>query len=151
MPRSNEPSGRLGVYKRLEDVPDRYRLASYASSYRGRDAWQEYVHSELSDAADTVQYEAKLAEESWKDHMADRGRHHALATPDDVESWAAKLLDRMQARRAYNPYWVRLEAFYNYLLWHTDHPHVYHPPRLAAVRGNTASDIWSAKLKEGDA
>ena len=149
MPKSREPSNRIGVYKSLDDVPSRYRLESYAGTYAGRDTWAEYFEAELSEAAETVQYESELAETSWKNHMDERGRHHALATPADVDRWAVELLDRMQVSRAYNPYWVRLEKFYSYLLWHTDHPHVYHPPRIAAARGGAAADIWKAKIETG--
>lgn len=147
MPKSRDPSDRIGVYKKLEDVPDRYRLGNYGGTYAGRNIWGEYVEAELSDAAETVQYEAELVEKSWKSHMDDRGRHHALATPADVDSWAEKILGRMKVPRAYNPYWVRLEGFYSYLLWHTEHPHVYHPPRMAATEGGAATDIWEAKLE----
>lgn len=148
MPKSEDPLGRVGVYKTLDAVPDHSRLSIHASSYNGRDVWAEYVDAELSDAADTVQYETGLVETAWKDHMAQRGRHHALARPADVESLFSELLERMQAKRAYNPYWVRLEEFYDYLMWHTEHPHTYHPPRMAAGQGGAAREVWDYKISE---
>jgi hypothetical protein len=150
MPKSEDPLGRLGVYKSIEDVPDRYRLRVHESKYAGRDVWQEYRESELSGAAETVRRETDLVERSWKKHMEDQGRHHALATPSDVETWIPKLLERMQLVRAYNPYWVRLEEFYDYLMWHKDHPHVYHPPRMAAGLDGSANEIWTVKTQDWD-
>jgi hypothetical protein len=36
--------------------------------------------------------------------MEERGRHHALATPADVEAFFADLTDRMKLEQAYNAY-----------------------------------------------
>ncbi|WP_199719631.1 hypothetical protein [Halorubrum sp. Atlit-26R] len=148
MPKSEDPHQRIGVYKTVEQVPDYARLSHYTASYSGRDVWSEYYNAELSDAAETVEYEAGLVEESWKGHMDECGRHHALAKPADVEAWFTKLVDRMQYKRAYNPYWVRLEEFYDYLVWHTDHPHTYHPARMAAGQGGVTNEIWCFKIRE---
>ncbi|MFA9518126.1 hypothetical protein ACERIT_13050 [Halopenitus sp. H-Gu1] len=148
MPKSSNPLRRIGVYKTLDQVPDHSRLYNYAATYESRDVWAEYVDQELSGAAETVQYETELVETSWKDHMRQRGRHPALARPDDVELWFAELTDRMQTKRAYNPYWVRLEDFYTYLLWHTEHPHSYHPPRMAAGKDGATSRVWEFKIGE---
>lgn len=148
MPKSRDPLDRIGVYKTLDQVPDHSRLSNYARAYQGRDVWAEYIDAELPNPAERVQYEIKLVEESWKDHMAQRGRHHALARPGDVDSWFAELTDRMQAKRAYNPYWVRLEGFYAYLMWHTEFPHVYHPPRMAAGQSSVTRAVWDFKISE---
>lgn len=145
---SSDPRRRIGVYKTLEQVPDHSRLSNSAKSFEGRDVWAEYIAHELPDPARTVQYETELVEESWKDHMQQRGRHPALARPDDVESWFADLIERMQTKRAYNPYWVRLEEFYTYLQWHTEYPHAYHPPRMAAGQGGVTREIWDYKISE---
>jgi len=148
VPKSENPLARVGVYKTLEEVPDHSRLSIYESAYDGRDVWGEYVATVLSDAAETVQYETGLVEKTWKSHMAQRGRHHALATPADIESLFSELLDRMQTKRAYNPYWVRLEEFYAYLMWHTGHPHAYHPPRMAAGQNGAARTVWKYKVRQ---
>jgi len=148
MTKSSDPHRRIGVYKTLDQVPEHHRLANSATTFAGRDVWAEYVEHELAGAAETVQYETGLVEESWKDHMQQRGRHPALARPADVESWAVTLLDRMQPKRAYNPYWVRLDEFYTFLLWHTEYPHSYHPPRMAAGQDGAASRIWDFKVRD---
>ncbi len=33
----------MGVYKRLEQVPHRYRLANYQANYEGENSWETFV------------------------------------------------------------------------------------------------------------
>lgn len=148
MSKSRDPKRRIGVYKTLDQVPLHSRLSTSERAFAGRDVWAEYVEAELPDAAKTVQYETGLVEESWKNHMQQRGRHPALARPADIESWFAELIDRMQTKRAYNPYWVRVDEFYTYLLWHTEYPHSYHPPRMAAGQNGVTRDVWEFKVRD---
>lgn len=144
------PADRMGVYKRLSDVPDRRRLYHHEDAYASRDAWAEYVTETgaLDGVSDDRAAEIERVERSWKALMADRGRDHALATPADVEAWAQRLLDRITPRTAYNPYWCQVESFYDWLLWHTDHPHVYHPVLMAAdeYEDRAAGRLWTEKL-----
>ena len=147
--KSADPADRVGVYKQFADVPARYRLQQHAAAYADRDVWAEFmaVQREQYDSDRFEQVSANAAAD-WKDHMTERGRHHALATPDDVEAWCAELLDRLALRTAYNKYWIRIEQFYDWMLWHTDHPHLYHPPRMAAVEysDGSAGNIWAKKI-----
>jgi len=149
MPKADDPHNRIGVFKSLADVPQAYRLQQHANAYVNQEPWVEYVESELTEASEAVLYEAGLVEDDWKDYMNQQGRHYALATPADVEAWCKELLDRMAPKRAYNPYWVRLQDFYDYLLWHTEHPHLYHPPLMAAGTDEAAQRIWKEKLATG--
>ena len=141
----------MGVYKRLEDVPQSDRLATYAEAYEGRDTWHTFLDEYLFERynSDRFKEDARRAGRYWKAHMETCGRHHALATPEDVETWMAALLDRVQVKTAYNSYWVRVERFYWWLQWHTDHPHVYHPPLIAAAAGGAAGTVWEEKISRG--
>lgn len=146
--RPTNPAARAGVYKRLDTVPDRYRLHHHADAYAGRDVWEEYLTGyffETFDSESTREYTIR-AGEKWKDFMTDRGRHHALATPDDVEVWCSGLLDRMTVHSAYQNYWTKLERFYSWLQTHTEHPHVYHPFRMAAIASPSSGAIWEEKI-----
>lgn len=151
MPRkTTDPGKRAGVYKRLDDVPDRYRLYHHAAAYDGRDLWEEYLTEfffEQFDSESTKEY-TRRAGNHWKEHMNQRGRHHALATPEDAETWCIALLDRMQIGSAYQNYWTKLERFYSWLHTHTEHPHVYHPFRIAAAEYPTAGAIWDVKISK---
>lgn len=146
-----EPRGRMGVFKSLESVPPRYRLAHHVEAYEGRDVWAKFMGEER-ERYDSERFieNCQRVERRWKDHMADRDRHHALATPKDVEVWFEALLEGMKPRSAYNPYWVRLEAFYDWLLWNRDHSHVYNPVLMAAEQYPTAGRLWEEKIAKND-
>jgi hypothetical protein len=149
MPRiTTDPGERAGVYKYIDDVPDRYRLYQHASAYEGRNVWEEYLNEYFFEnfGADSTRDYTRRAGNDWKDHTADRGRHHALATPEDVEVWCTALLKRMQVGSAYRNYWTKLERFYSWLHTHTEHPHVYHPFRMAAAEYSSAGAIWERKI-----
>jgi len=141
---------RLGVYKRLEEVPDRYRFYQYEDAYAGRDVWDEFV-SHKTKTYDTKSYLDRIsrAGDSWKEFMEIRQRHPALATPDLVEMWTTAILLGCKTRTAYEHYWVYVEHFYDWLKNHTDHPHVYNPVHMAVIdESNHASKrIWREKTK----
>jgi hypothetical protein len=137
----------MGIYKRHTDVPERDRLASYAERYDGWDVWTDFRESRSNDFdSDGYQQTFTKTERAWKTHMRERGRHHALAHPDDVETWCADLAASRTIRTVYSQYWVRLEEFYTWLQFHADHPHRYHPVWMAATAGDTAGRIWETKL-----
>ncbi|EMA43158.1 hypothetical protein [Halococcus saccharolyticus] len=139
----------MGVYKTLDEVPDRYRFYQHAAAYDGRDVWDEYLETHLWErgSSDKFKKDTRLVERRWKAHMDDRGRHHALATPEDVNAWFESLLDQLALWSAYTPYWVRIEDFYRWLQWHTDHPHTYHPVLMAAAEYDAASKVWAEKIR----
>lgn len=148
---STDPIDRMGVYKRLSEVPSHYRLDQHANTYAGRDVWEEYLSSYLFKRHNSERFkeDARRAGQYWREHVKGRGRHHALATPVDVETWCAGLLGRMGHKTAYNSYWVKLERFYRWLLTHTDHPHVYSPFLMAAADGGAAGEVWEEKIRRG--
>lgn len=146
--KSPDVTDRMGVYKRFAEVPAHDRFATSATAYDGEDVWATFVATR-ADEFDSTRYHAtfRKTEGTWKAHMADRGRHHALATPEDVETWCATLAETRTIATVYTEYWVRLEEFYSWLQWHTDHPHVYHPLYMAAATEETAGAVWAEKVK----
>lgn len=146
------PSERLGVYKHLDDVPAHYRLQTYRDRYGGVDVLERFLTEHLFErySSDRFVEDARRAARRWKTHMASQGRHHALATPADVEAWCGDLVDQYVLRTAYNSYWVRIERFYRWLRWHTDHPHVYNPMLMAAAEYPAAGSIWDEKISRGE-
>lgn len=149
---STNPAERLGVYKSLADVPDRYRLRTHSSAYEGRDVWHEFLTEYLFERFNSERFkdDARRAGRYWKEHMEQRERHHALATPTDVEMWIADLFADRKVKTVYNEYWVRIERFYWWLQWHTEHPHVYNPVLIAAVEGTTSQTVWDEKIARRD-
>jgi hypothetical protein len=156
--KSTDPNDYMGIYKRLADVPDRYRLSQHAAAYNGRNVWQDYLDDSLFDRlqSDRSRRDARRVGQDWQDHTSTRGRHHALATPEDVETWFADLLDRLALETVYTHRYVWLEGFFSWLQSHTDHPHVYHPVWMAAADdgGDATGSLWEYKIHrtraEGD-
>lgn len=143
------PEGHMGVFKDLESVPDRYRFQNFTAEYAGRDVWDEYMTEQVyelhPDLSETTLTRLNRAERRWKEHMNERGRHHALATPADVEAFCESLGD-ISLETAYGQYWQRIEGMYSWLQSHTEHPHVYHPVFMAAAEYPNAREIWDHRI-----
>lgn len=146
MSQPQSPADRLGVFKELSDVPESRRLYQYGGAYEGRDTWGEY--------RETVDLSQRMGEDwarfarRWKGHMNDRGRHHELAQPADVETWSENLLGQFSVDRAYQ-HWTVIEGFYEWLRWHTEHPHTYNPFHMAATEPESnARQIWNRKMEK---
>lgn len=148
--KSTNPSDCMGVYKSLDDVPAKYRLGSFAVTFAGRDVWGEYIERKVSvenpDASDHFWRRVDRAGESWKDHMADRGRHHALARPSDVIDWVEELSDDYAPRSLHRYYWSHVDRFYRWMESRTDYPHVYNPARIAVLESDTVRAVWDARF-----
>lgn len=148
MRQSPDPRDRMGIYKRLSDVPPKHRLESYADRYKNESTYEEFLEEDFFERVDadrTVQ-KARLAGRRWRAHMETCSRHHALATPSDVEAWMDDLLGQVSMNTAYNIYWVKLEQFYTWLQRRVDHPHTYHPFLIAAAEYPVAGRVWEKKL-----
>lgn len=145
--KSAYPLDRLGVYKRLEDVPAKHRFERYEREYSDRNVWQEFCeyHEYQQGTSSNFRRDVDRVGSNWIDHMDAIGRHHALATPDHVETWCEQLVAAKSDSTAYN-YWVRIKRFYEWLQRHVAHPHVYNPVLMAAVNGGAAGRIWDIKL-----
>jgi hypothetical protein len=144
------PEQYAGVFQRYDEVPERYRLQTYAQQYAGANTWDEYVEDVLFEEHDPVsdylRDTARRAGESWLAHMDDCGRHHALATPADVEAWCADLLDGRTAQTAHEKYYLRIYQFYEHLATSYHHPHAYNPLLLAAIEHDSAREVWMYRI-----
>ncbi|MFB6206447.1 MAG: hypothetical protein ABEJ05_07985 [Haloglomus sp.] len=146
MPEVQPPNDRLGVFKELSEVPDARRLYQYSRTYEGKDTWSEYRAK--FDLSKRMSEEWDRFARRWKEHMTEQGRHHALARPDDVETWSEWLLSQFSVDRSYQ-HWNVIEGFYDWLKWHTDHPHAYNPFHMAARKdGSSAHKIWQRKMEK---
>lgn len=144
MSEARTPDDRLGVFKELSDVPDARRLYQFEAAYEGQNTWRDY--REKHELSDRMSEEWQRFARRWKDHMDDRGRHHALARPSDVELWSEWMLSQFSVNRAYQ-HWNVIEGFYEWLKYHTDHPHTYNPFHMAASSdGSNTREIWAEKM-----
>lgn len=147
--KSPDPDDRMGKLNRMDKVRSRRRLHQLTDAYEGRDIWQEFCEKHQYEQGSYEGYEEDVDRvgNHWKDHMADRERHHALALPDDVEAWSAELLAEKSMRGAHD-YWLRVREFYDWLQWQTEYPHLYHPVLMAAAVGDAAEELWEWKTKQ---
>lgn len=156
MPRTNrrvptEPIERAGIFKRLEEVPVQYLLETRSAEYEDRDLWTEwYRDTEKADLAERTRKRINRCEKRWKAHMDERGRHHGLARPEDVEAFLEPLAEEYAMASLYNYWFARLASFYRHLWHHADHFHAYSPVVLAAIEGGVARDCWDYRQGVAD-
>jgi len=89
--KSQDPRDRLGAYDCLENVPSHHRLIQYHDELRARDVWQEFCEEHEYQCGSSEHFRSKVDRigEAWCEYMADRPRHHALATPGVIELQSA--------------------------------------------------------------
>lgn len=131
---------RLGVFKSIDDVPSRYRFEAFAQSIKQKDVWAEW-NAQHSDT-EWKQNESRRVRNRWEEHLEPIDRHHALATPQDVNAYVEELQDEMQLERVYKPYWLFLKRFYHWLMWNTEYPHRYNPVLMASANYPASREVW---------
>ncbi len=146
--RGTSPEEYAGAFQHFEEIPYRYRLETYESQYQGQNTWEEYAKNVVLTEHDTdvMQQRLRLAGDSWHDHMDARGRHQAVATIEDIESWCKDLIADRARRTVYGYYFLRVYNFYDHLKYSTDHPHLYNPVLLAATRYPASRKIWMYRV-----
>lgn len=146
------PEAHAGIFQQYEDIPARYRLETYFQQYQDDDTLDRYLeqfyYNKKSEISDSMRRRTERFRDSWIDHMNERDRHHALATPEDVDLWCQSLLETCTARTSYRTYFYRIYNFYEYLKTSYKHPHLYNPLLLAAIEYETAYEIWIHRVKE---
>ena len=142
------PEEYAGAIQHLEPIPTQYRLDTYSPYYRGENTWEQYVKNVLlkKHPSDRMRQAARLSGDSWCEHMEGRARHHALATPEDVEAWSKRLMTERSRKTNYEYYFIRVYNFYEYLKRHSEHPHLYNPFLLAAIEYDMTRHIWSLRI-----
>lgn len=143
---SDDITDRLGIFKTLEEVPPEYRLRRHEQLFAGRDAYAAWQAENIN--AEWARKESGRVERRWKTHMDARSRHHALATPTDVETFLTELANDVKIDRLYSPYWLYLKRFYHWMAWHTDYPHRYNPVLMACVEHPTSETIWNYVMND---
>lgn len=147
--KGTQPEQYAGVFQEYSSIPARYRLETYKNQYDGKNTWESYRDNVLLVNHDTksMRQKARLAGDSWQEHMQDRGRHHALATPADANAWCKELLDTGSTRRhCYEYYFLRIYDFYDHLKTNADHPHLYNPLLMAAINYDAARQLWMHRI-----
>jgi hypothetical protein len=158
--RAIDPNGRLGIYKRLADVPDRRRLYRFADRYDGEDTWGEWCADRgFMQLAHRTQRDIERSERRWKEYVCDHSDapHHALARPEHVEGYFAWLRtqgrgDGMGTLTIRRVYATRIQSFYHWLMTDVRHPHTYSPimQAFADPSNENARAVWRNKMQEAN-
>lgn len=146
--KGSSPEEYAGAIQHFDEIPERYRLETYAGQYRGDNTWRRYVDEVLLEEydSDRIRQTARLGGESWLEHMADRARHHALATPEDVNEWCEMHLEERARKTIYEYYFLRVYDFYDHLKHSHQHPHLYNPFLLAAIDYEATRYVWLFRI-----
>lgn len=139
------------AYKSFEEIPEHRRLSNYEEDFKNTDIWAVYFEVQYDTEGDSEDYmrDVNRTEKQWKSFCEDYDVHHALATPSLVNTWCELLLERMKKRSAKTNYFVRINKFYRYLVWHVDYPHWYNPVQYAVSEYEVAEEVWTA-IPNGD-
>ena len=146
--KGTKPEQYAGPFQEYATIPERYRLGTYVSHYKDDETWARYRDEVLLEQTDSayMQDSARTAGASWCEHMDEEGRHHALATPAQVDRWCQNLRDGRNTRTCYEHYYVRIYQFYDYLKTNRKHPHIYNPLLLAAIEYEATREIWMHRI-----
>ena len=164
---AQDPKARMGVFKTLDAVPDRYRLSNYADEFRGEDTWTWYLTLRHDGTVNQAQgqlgrsraNEIERCGRYFKDFMhRERGTHHALATPDDIEAFLSAVKNgyknpTKQPRSittVYDTYFAPVNRFYDWLQAWVDFPHRYHPVLIACANSGVARECWNYRMDKAD-
>ena len=162
-----DPTARMGVFKSIDDVPDRYRLSNYADQFRGEDTWSWYLTLRFDGTLSQAQGnlgksragEVERCGRYFKNFMhRERGTHHALATPADIEAFLSAVKDgyknpTKQSRSistVYDTYFAPVNRFYDWLQAWVDFPHRHHPVLMACANGGVARECWTYRMDKAD-
>ena len=141
----------LGVYKSIDEVPDRYRLSSFSSEFVGQDTWEDYLETRDDLAESTKKNSWYPCGDRFKRFMEEEAsRHHALPQPDDIEAYLSHIRDggysvKVTERTPNTVYYQHLsplKTFFTWLAHRVDYPHVYNPVLLAAHAGGITREVW---------
>lgn len=139
----------LGVYKRVEDVADRFYLANFRAEIDADEAWEMFSEDALTDTSKhTRKTVYNRAYERWCDYCDRHGVHPALADPEDIEGWLAEEAAASDStlKTTHDIRFRPLFKWYRWMAYHADWPHRYQPTIMAVLLGGTTHDIWQTRF-----
>jgi hypothetical protein len=139
----------LGVFKRLEDVPDRYRAERRAPDLDAEEAWDAFKRDKgvYEYTEHTQKYKYGKAWRQWVEYCDDSGLNPVFASPHDVESFlSAEMEDISTYKTGHDLRFRPLFMWYRWMQWDVDYPHLYNPMVMAVLLGGTTARIWRTRL-----
>jgi len=150
--KGTRPEQYAGALQHFDEIPQRYRLGTYAGHYRNTNVWDRYKDEVVLEEHDSerMRKTLQLGGDSWRQHMHPRDRHYVLPTLEDVNDWCEKLVDLKARQTCYEYYFLRVYDFFDYLKCHAGHPHLYNPLLLAAIEHEAPRHIWTFRVDRRD-
>lgn len=140
----------LGVFKRIEEVPARYRLQNYTESLNASDLWEAFVKEHGDSWGDHTRRNVYgKAWREWMNFCDERGVHSALPNPADVEEHIA--IQREEVNTGQTVYTNRYRPLYRFFTWLTFHPewpHKYNPALMAVVHNGAVAHVWQWRMND---
>jgi len=134
------------AFESLDRVPEKKRLRQYSSEFNSRDVWNEFHTDQIRGCGYSQSHKSTIehCEVVWKDHCQGHGRHHALTTPEIVQSWCHDLINERTQETAQQYYLNFVNRFYIYLMWSDNYPHMYNPVQFAISDYPIVAEIWES-------
>lgn len=138
----------LGVFKCLNDVPERHYLGNFESDIDAEEAWHEFDAQELSDLSfHTRRYVYGKGWREWKSYCNENDLHPALADPADVDDHlSAQKAEINTLKTVHDARFRPLFRWYRWMQFRTDYPHKYNPIVMAVLLDGATADIWETRL-----
>ena len=128
----------LGVYKSLQDTPEKYRLKQFVSEYEGRPIMDEYLDSHKPDISERTRNDRYHRTRRRVEDVVDR--HYAFLTPTQADAVFETIRDN-DIYSQYTAYLNSLRGMYEWLVWRSDYPHRYNPIDMAIRQQGAVHDI----------
>ena len=138
----------LGVYKRVEDVSERYRFENFKNDVVAEEVWDAFDAAELEGMSySTRKYKYEKAYREWCDYCEDRGVHPVFADPQDVEGHIAEQVEVVSSLETVHIARFRpLYLWYRWMQFHADYDHRYNPCVMAVLLEGAVYDVWALRL-----
>lgn len=138
----------LGIWKSIEDVPDRQRLQQYADVVDADKAWDEFCEEYGQDWTETTRkYQYGKAWREWTSYCEQHAIHRLCPEPSDVEGHLVE--QRSEAASDSTLHQTRFRPLcrlFEYLRYSTEYPHKYNPAIMAVLFGGAAYAAWRDRI-----
>lgn len=164
---NQDPNARMGVFKSMSEVPDRYHLSNYANEFHGDDTWTQYLLLRYDGTVNQAQGQLSVSRARevercgryFKQFMHyNRDTHHAIGTAGDIEAFLSAVKDGYEnptkqprtITTVYDTYFAPVNRFYDWLQSWVDFPHRYQPVLMACADGGVAQECWNYRMGKAD-
>lgn len=139
----------LGVWKTIEDVPERYRLERYQDVLDPEELWDEFCTEHGEDWSEaTRKYQYGKGWREWTAYCEELDIHPLAPTPQAVEDHLQQQREESASDGTLHQTRFRpINRLFEHLRYHTDVPVRYNPFVMAVLLNGAAHAAWSDRIK----